>query len=183
MEAGLSLKQQQRKQARALRDSLSPEYRHQASQEMCAQLLALPQVQHGQAFSIYLSTGSEVETDEMVQALLKLGKQVYAPRCGNKGQMECYRVYQLEEIQLGAYGIREPQTKERLETPDVIVVPALAFASNGHRIGYGGGYYDRYLARFEQVFSVGLCFGQCMRSQVAVDAWDQPVSLVLTERS
>lgn len=183
MESGMSLKQQQRTEARALRDALPLPYRQQASREIGRRLLALPQVQCGRAFSIYLSTGSEVETDAIVQALLACGKQLYAPRCGKKGEMECYRVERLEDVVQGAYGIREPRTQERLKQPDIILVPALAFAADGQRIGYGGGYYDRYLARFPQAYSIGLCFSKCLRAQVATEPWDCPVSRVLTERS
>lgn len=183
METHLSPKQLQRAQARALRDRLPQEYRQQASKDICRQLLTLPQVRESQLFSIYLSTGSEVETDAIVQALLVQGKQVYAPRCGAKGQMECYRIDDLTSIRPGAYGIREPEPLERLEVPQVIIVPALAFDAKGQRIGYGGGYYDRYLARFPQAYTIGLCFARCMHQEVAVDVWDRPVCLVLSERS
>lgn len=183
METRLSPKQSQRAQARALRDSLPETYRHQASADICAQLMQLPQVAESEKFSIYLSTGSEVETDAIVQALLEQGKQVYAPRCGAKGQMECYRIDDVESIRPGAYGIREPQPQHKLDAPQVIIVPALAFDKKGQRIGYGGGYYDRYLARYPQAYTIGLCFARCLHQQVAVDAWDRPVSLVLTERS
>lgn len=183
MEKRLSLKQLQRTQARALRNGLSQTYRQQASEDICQQLLQLPQVRDGQRISIYLSVDTEVETDRIVRILLGQGKQVYAPVCGAKGQMECYRIYDLDDIRPGAYGIREPEPHERLDDPQVIVVPALAFDTKGQRIGYGGGYYDRYLKRFPQAYSIGLCFSRCLCQQVAADAWDHPVSLVLTERS
>ena len=87
------------------------------------------------------------------------------------------------QLAKGPYGIVEPTGStvldKRMALP--ILVPGLAFDRRGHRVGYGGGYYDRYLKNYPGL-KVGLCYEACLLDEIEVDPWDQPVDILLTER-
>ena len=85
-----------------------------------------------------------------------------------------------EPMRPGAYGIAEPAGGERIE-PTTLLVPCVGFADVGLRLGYGGGYYDRYLAGREEVYTIGLSYSCCELQQLDLQPHDQLMDLVLTE--
>ena len=105
------------------------------------------------------------------------------PRCQAAGSMEAVRLYSLEETRIGMYGIRTVSDKRpplATEALDLIMVPALAFDVKGHRLGHGGGYYDRFLARSGQALCIGVAWDCQVVAQVPIEPWDRGVSAILT---
>ncbi len=129
------------------------------------------------SYFIYNSVGSEAGTGRIVSALLAAGKQVYLPRVEGK---EIVPV-PYGPLKKGAYGIPEPQGAAFSGTPEVTAVPLLAVDPRGYRLGYGGGYYDRYLKNKNTV-KVGLGFALQLSDELCEDEWDEPLDAFICER-
>ena len=125
-------------------------HREAKSREIRRQVLELPQFHRAKALLLYLSMGSEVDTWGIFEQALAAGKEVFAPRCLDKqGHMAFYRVDSREDLVAGAFGLLEPDPARcplwQGESGALCLVPGLAFDEEGFRLGYGKGYYDRFL--------------------------------------
>lgn len=130
-----------------------------------------------QSFFVYLSFGSEVGTEALIRALLARGKTVCVPRIVG-GEM-CSVPYR-EPLERGKYGILQPRAGEE-KTCAVALTPLLAWDREGFRLGYGGGYYDRYFAAHPGVLRVGLAYaGQAVR-ELPRERTDIPLHAAVTE--
>lgn len=149
------------------------------------QVLALPEYLQAERLLLYLSTGSEVDTWGLLERALCQGKAVFVPLClDGEGHMAFYRVKSREDLKKGRFGIWEPDPTAcpLLEEPSgaLCLVPGLAFDQAGYRLGYGKGYYDRFLAA-HAVEAVGLCYEELLLSQVPRQPLDQRVGWLVTE--
>ncbi|MCL4515017.1 MAG: 5-formyltetrahydrofolate cyclo-ligase [Firmicutes bacterium] len=150
------LKKEQRRQVLALRRQLALEEVARRSQAIWKRFLALPQVREAQTIMAYLDTRNEVQTFELISALLKMGKRVGVPitLLAEHRLIVSELVDPEEDLQTGTYGIREPRPGRERPIPPLelalIIVPGVAFDPAGGRIGYGGGFYDRFLAEMRQ---------------------------------
>ena len=109
-----------------------------------------PFYQEAKVIATYLSFPHEFQTQELIEQALKDGKKVLIPKTYSKGRME-FVVYDPQQLKKTSFGLLEPQGDLEVVDPsqiDLIHVPGLAFTKEGYRIGYGGGYYDRYLENF-----------------------------------
>lgn len=135
-------------------------------------------------FFVYVSGEIEVDTIELISFLLKHNKSVAVPLCDtDKCTMEFYSISSFDDLESGAYGIYEPKKECLKITADentVCIVPGLAFDKSGFRIGFGKGYYDRFLSEFKGE-SVGLCYDECFSDILIKDKFDMCVSAVITE--
>lgn len=156
-------KKELRKEILAHRDGLSQKERHEKSVQIVTNVLKLEGFRKVNKILMYASMRSEVETDNIDHAARKLGKEIYYPRVqGDK--MEFYLADEAMDFEVSAFGVREPMIeadkKFEPKTEDVIFVlmPGVVFDQKGNRIGYGGGYYDKYLHCLEQmVESENIC--------------------------
>jgi 5-formyltetrahydrofolate cyclo-ligase len=132
----------------------------------------------------YYSLGREVDTVRLLQYALDAGKTVALPVCFKGGIMEARAITDLKELTRSDYGLLEPLNSERVVLPeelDFIVVPALAYDCDGYRLGWGGGYYDRYLTK-TGAFRTGIGRHRLLREQLPREAHDVPVDCVVTEK-
>lgn len=133
---------------------------------------------------IYVSYGDELDTGPLIRLVLGAGKRVYVPRCSREqhGVMQFYRITDPQrDLHPGMYGIPEPEADTELYPGGggLCVVPGLAFTPAGYRLGYGGGYYDRFLSDFDGV-AVGYCFNEQLTSRIPCDPWDALLSGIVT---
>lgn len=132
---------------------------------------------------IYVSFGSEADTLDIIRFALDDGKCVAIPFCNGK-EMDFYILNSLECLVEGKFGIPSVVPDEsrliRDFSDSVCIVPALSFDSSGNRLGYGGGYYDRFLGD-KDITTVGFCFGRCIHSVLPAEKYDVKVDYVLTE--
>ncbi|MBP1564456.1 MAG: 5-formyltetrahydrofolate cyclo-ligase [Oscillospiraceae bacterium] len=137
-------------------------------------------------FLVYVSFRDEVDTKELIEYLLSSGGKVAVPRCYDNGRMEFFVISSLENLRTSAYGILEPEDDERFRVTDfensLCIVPGLAFDSSGMRIGYGGGYYDRFLEKHENMISVGFCYDSLIEKSVLTEKHDRKVDYIITEK-
>lgn len=164
------------------RDGISQEVRKRWSDEICRNLQEQPAFRKAETVCFYYPLGSEANLLPVAQTALDLGKQAVFPRVeGN--EMEFYRVLSLEGFTEGAFHVMEPGGSEVVREPEMLVfVPGLAFDERGNRMGYGKGYYDRYLARTSGCQKIGVCYKMQIVPQAPCEEYDIRMDAVVTEQ-
>ena len=131
-----------------------------------------------ESFFVYLSFRTEADTSEIVRALCAQGKKVCAPRLVGR---EMIAAPYTEALVFNGYGIREPATGGD-EPCEIVVAPLLAADREGYRLGYGGGYYDRYFSAHPNALRVGLCYEGQLTARLPRGRFDLPLHKIVTER-
>ena len=164
--------------------NLSPTYCREADAAICRWVIQSAQYQKAKTVFCYVGTEREIDTMRLIHVIMRDGKNVAIPLCVERGVMEAKRIAGVGDLVSGRYGILEP----RLECPvvqpeelDLVIVPCCTGNARGERLGYGGGYYDRFLARYRGG-TVLLCREKLIREEIPVEPHDYPVPWVLTER-
>lgn len=172
-----------------IRDRLEPALRHAYSDIILSRIKKLKEYQDSKLVMFYLSYGSEVVTDVMINEFLADGKDVAVPVIQNPGDgiMTAVKINKLEDCFEKVYGIRQPEFNEdevvSKNEIDLIFVPGIVFDSNnGYRVGYGKGYYDRWLAGTDISKRVGLAFEVQLIDKLPTGKYDLPVGRILTEK-
>ena len=170
------------------REALGQTRRDAADATISAELLAMPEYQEAKTVFCYVSVGAEVDTRAFIRACLSAGKTVCTPCCSCVGQMNAMAITSEADLVEGKYGLLEPCAGLDQVSPsdiDLIVVPCLAATAAGQRIGYGGGYYDRYLAAMKSsntaAFSVALCRKEYLLASLPLDPHDISVDRVISD--
>jgi 5-formyltetrahydrofolate cyclo-ligase len=131
----------------------------------------------------YVSSEAEIDTRKLIEKCLGAGKRVAVPLTGVHS-IEFYEINDFADLSQGKFGILEPlktcKTANISNTNTFCVVPALACDRSGFRLGYGKGYYDRFLAEFRGV-SAALCY-ECNIMQLPLEPHDAAVNMIITER-
>lgn len=171
-----------------MREQLSEDFLKEKSHEITKKLVALPEYQSCRNILIFLSMPGEVQTGEMIQKSLASGKKVYVPLVDkNRKRLQISELPGLDiEFQTKSFGIREPSPEYiNIRPPavlDFVLVPGLAFDRKGGRIGFGAGYYDRFLKEEAgHVARVGVAFQFQILDSIAQTEFDVPVQKILTE--
>lgn len=189
----LSTKQEKellRAELSAVRGALSKEQRAEADSRINARLSALVSYRFAPVLLFYYPAHSEADVRPALRAALKAGRKVALPLCDkNKpGAMTFRLIRSEEELSPGKFGVMEPSEtteqlpEELLKQKDAIaIVPALSFDKKGYRLGYGGGYYDRFLSYFAGT-TVGICYASLLKEELPRGFFDRRVDLILTEQ-
>lgn len=183
------------------RDGLDPAWRLENSRSIVKKVLDSELYKRAEIILSYSSIRSEVETDFLNRTVLEHGKQLYLPKTDFlKKQMHFYPVEDLSLLHEGYQGILEPEEampledlfseeKENLdgkETSDgrfLMVMPGAGFDENGNRMGYGGGYYDRYLRRYrEYLTSLFIAFYEQKMPFIPTESFDRKPDYIMTQR-
>ena len=144
------MKKTLRKETIAAMKELPQSVKAEADSQLTQRFIQLPAFQEAQTLATYLSMSHEFSTASLIQAALQSGKRVCVPRTYPQGRME-FVEYDPDILEKTRFGLLEPnETGKAVDQSeiDLIHVPGVVFQSKGYRIGYGGGYYDRYLADF-----------------------------------
>lgn len=204
-----------------IRDALGEAERHNYSTEIAQKVLSSKEYKKAQKVLLYASFRSEVDTGMLTQQALNDGKEVYFPKIqkreNGRKEMEFYRVNSEEDLEKGYYGIPEPRedsksrliqsisnegvvfedqfqtTIERQQMRILVIIPGAVFDKKGNRIGYGGGFYDKYLTRLENkvrqkpniaICKMALAFECQMVSSdfIEVESHDIKVDAIVTEK-
>ena len=176
-------KQRIRHEIRMISKGLSPEYRQEASREITRKVLDLPSWKTAKTVMAFRSMPEEPDTQTLLGTALREGKTLLLPRCLDAQRMAALPVKDMEELRPGRLGIQEPPMPEEgmdLPEPDLILVPCMAAAPNGIRLGHGAGYYDRFLAE-HPAQTVCLCFRALLRSDLPAEETDIPVDFVISD--
>ena len=128
---------------------------------------------------VYLSFSSEARTDKLIETLREKGATLYAPRVEGK---EITAVAIGEDYTLSALGIREPVGEKYDGEIDVVITPLLAVDTQGNRLGYGGGYYDRFFDKYPNARRVGYCYDFQVLKNVPHTDSDKRLQYIITDK-
>ncbi len=179
-----------RKQILAVREKMPPAVRREKSSSIAEALWAMPLYQKADVILIYVNYKSEVNTTDLVNKALADGKLVFAPKVSGE-TMEFYRLTGINDLQEGYCGIPEPVPGEAFDMEmdtghTLMLMPGAVFDEHCHRIGYGKGFYDRYLMRLSEsgtvIHTLALCFECQVLSEIPSEVHDIRPQMVLTEK-
>lgn len=178
-----------RKQNLERRAAIPPEVRRERDKRICKNILSSAVYRYADVLLLYYPIKGEVDVLPVMTAALAAGKKVAFPRCfAQERSMTFHYVSSEEDFEKGTYGLREPL--ETLPAFDfrtegdknvLCIVPAVVYDRNGYRIGYGGGYYDRFFGQFRPA-SIGVAYNEFIVKSVPHGRYDISVDVVVSER-
>ena len=178
-------KEELRASMRRLRAAIPPGERSRLAELIEEALFGIPEMRDAETILLFYSFGTEVATAGMTERILGSGKRLLLPYLAEGGAMEAAEIRPGEELRPTSYGPREPGGGIAVDphTVDVVVTPGLAFDRRGNRLGYGGGYYDRYLERLgSSAVRIGLAFSLQIVDLVPAEPGDQRVDVIVTDQ-
>lgn len=174
-----------REKYRSIRAAMTEDEKKSYDEAIAQQVRRLWQYEKNDTLLIYVSTPIEVDTHAIITQALADGKKVAVPRCvAGTRNMEFYYIRSLDDLEPGSFRVLEP-VPERTElmtdfSHGLCIVPAFSYDWSGFRLGYGKGYYDRFLSRFEGNI-IGICYSSCVQRSLPHGRYDRPVELLVTE--
>ncbi|MCG3461199.1 5-formyltetrahydrofolate cyclo-ligase [Xenorhabdus bovienii] len=184
----LSIRKSIRKQIRQLRQNLSPEQQSQFAQQVAQNAMSHPKIQQANKIALYLAFDGELDTRPLIQQFWQQNKQVYLPVLHPFSQHHLLFLHYHPETSLNCnrFNIEEPPLDVRQVLPvselDVMFIPLVAFDSTGQRLGMGGGFYDRTLAKWQQqnFYPIGLAHDFQLVNSLPSASWDIPLPEIIT---
>lgn len=171
-----------RDRMRVMRRSLDDEEQLCVARAVFDRIMGYEPYRQAQTVMAYMAVRGELSLERVIHDALESGKRLVLPRCESPGIMTARRIASLDDLESGAYGLPEP--KESCETVnpkeiDLIFVPGAAFDIAGHRLGQGGGYYDRFLAG-SAARRAGICHEFALLESVPFEAHDEIMNDIIT---
>lgn len=180
----MNLKKAIRKEIKAKRDALTVHQMQEASKAVNEKLFARPEWQAAGSIFVYVSYNNEVDTYSIIAKALETGKRVFVPKVDGE-EMHFYEIADVDaDLACGAYGIMEPITQGRdISHEGLMIMPGVAFDENRNRLGYGGGYYDRYLSWPNTHYKIAIAYELQMVESVPTEECDvKPDCIITPER-
>ena len=181
-------KQELRRDLLQKRESIAYEAKEKMDNRILSLFTSLISYRYSDTLLLYYPTKGEVDTRPLIQTALKAGKRVALPVCHETGSvMDYYFIHSDNDLEAGKYGIPAPKKScEKFVKDDehkgmIIVVPALAFDKEGYRLGYGKGYYDRYVNELSAT-SIGLVYSDFIMDKLPRGRFDISVDLLVSEK-
>lgn len=174
-------KNQLRTLAREALAALSPAQYKEMGLAMLDQLRSLPEYQQATRVFCFVGTTNEPDTIPILKAIVADGKALCVPKVIGKGTFQILEIPDFSSLMPGLYHIPEPLTGRTREPGeiDLAILPCLACARTGHRLGHGWGFYDRFMAQYTGA-SVALCPPAVLYDEIPLEEHDQPVARILT---
>lgn len=179
------LKQKLRAESKLYRNELSSNEKAELDSKISDRLFNTWQYKSCEVLLTYVSTEIEVDTREIISRALADGKRVAVPRCiDNTRLMDFYFIKDFDDLESGYMGVLEPIPEKCEKMTDfsegLCIVPALMFDLYGYRLGYGKGYYDRFLSNFCGE-TLGICYNRCVREKLPHGKFDKCVEGIITQ--
>lgn len=166
-----------REQMIAQLKAMPTEQKKRVELDFYQQIIQLPQWQNAQTVALILARGFEWQTKQLIEHAWQQGKQVVVPKVLSKEQM-IFVLYEHNTPLKCVKGLYEPDSTDEIMAIDCIIVPGVAFNKDGYRIGFGGGYYDRYLQQFEG-YTMAMVHLTQLVEQLPIEAHDVPVQHIV----
>ena len=177
-----------RKEMLKKRSKLSIDERNIYSKTIANLLYETNFYKNAETIMAFINFGSEINTRYIIEDSIELGKDIVIPiTVPETKELRISKLLDYSELEIGHYNILTPK-KEYLRyidpsSIDLVLVPGLIFAKDGYRVGYGGGYYDRFLSKLNpNVPKIGIGFDLQVKERVPTDQYDIPVDYILTEK-
>ena len=182
----MTYKREIRKRIMKLRNAMPLEAIAAKSRETVRRLIELREIRESSTLMVFLNFGSEVVTDDLIVWGWAEGKRIVVPLCHPESrEMTPCRIDSFADLEAGHYGIREPKAGRLRVVPpgeiNAVLVPAVAFDRRGYRVGYGGGYYDRFLPKAPRAAWIGAVFACQIVPAVPIGRYDMQVERIATE--
>lgn len=179
-------KRRLRARCKKLRESCPPEVKARLDKALTEKVLGLEEYKACETLFIFVSSPIECDTRQIIADALQRGKRVAVPRCADRsGKMDFYYIRSFDDLSRGTFGLEEPdpQTCERVTdlSSGFCIVPGLCFDLEGYRVGFGKGYYDRFLDEFGGV-TAGICYTKFTEKQLPRGPFDRHTDILVTER-
>jgi 5-formyltetrahydrofolate cyclo-ligase len=168
-----------------IRSSIPKEIQKKKSRAICESIMRHPYFQETDVLFCYMDFHDEVQTGMLIHEAMRLGKKVAVPKV-DKEDMNFYFVTGHEDLTPGYFGIPEPDP-ERCKLADemqnaLMIVPGTAFDAACNRMGYGKGFYDRYLAGHPQLHTIGIAYEEQIVTGLPTEETDWKLDFVITEK-
>lgn len=164
------------------RKNLPLDYRHEADQQIFQKIINSEAYQKSNTIFCFVSTENEINTHPIIKYALNSGKCVVVPKCIEKGVMHAYQIQSFDDLESGRYGIPEPKEHCGFVHPadiDLAIIPCLSCNSKRYRIGYGGGFYDRYL-HSENFIKLAICYEKLVCEDIPIESFDEKVDIIIS---
>ena len=180
---GMLGKKEIRAEVKKRRREADEEKLHEKSLQILERFRQLSAYKDASLLLAYVDAKREVETRLLMRCAWDDGKKVAVPRVDGDGIMHFYYLRSLKDLEPGAFGIMEPRADCRICEPEegLLLMPGVAFDEQGHRVGYGGGYYDRYLEKHPHLIHIALAFEFQIFPEVPSEKHDICPDLIVTE--
>ncbi|HZJ78646.1 MAG TPA: 5-formyltetrahydrofolate cyclo-ligase [Clostridia bacterium] len=175
-----------RKKFKEIRAAYSLEKKGKLDNKITNRLLNTWRYREAEIVFCYVSFGIEVDTRKIIETSFQQNKTVAVPKCveGTR-EIEFYKINSIDELEPGTFGVLEPKDLQERKITDfsqgLCIVPALGFDVKGYRLGFGKGYYDRFLSKFSAT-AVGLCYSDCVVRRLPHGKYDKSVDILITEK-
>ncbi|WP_346900113.1 5-formyltetrahydrofolate cyclo-ligase [Clostridium sp. UBA7503] len=163
---------------------LSKDYTLEADKKIYEKVINLKEYKEAKIIFCFVSTEDEINTRNIIENALESGKRVGVPKCIGKGIMEVHEIKGYKSLKNGKYGILEPKDECPLimsEEIDFAIIPCVSCNMEGYRLGYGGGFYDRYLEHVTFATAV-ICREKITCDYIPYDEHDVKIHKVITDR-
>lgn len=178
-----------RKEIKFKRENLSKEIKLKYDDNIKKALFESEVYKNSKVVFIYVNMDSEINTTEIIKELLSSDKKVAVPKVipinAKERQMKALKIDSMLQLnESGAFGILEPsmECEDISEEVDLIIMPGLAFDVKGNRLGYGGGFYDRFLRKYPNGKRVALCYDFQILDEVPREFFDEKVQVIISEK-
>lgn len=180
------VKNEYRARAKEYRASLTENEKVALDTAIFNNLRSVLEYENAKTVLCYMSTPSEVDTKGIISSLFEQNKTVAVPRCiDNTRDMNFYIISSFEETYKRTFGVFEPDKDKCQRLRDfrnaVCILPGLGFDKEGYRLGYGKGYYDRFLSSFKGI-KIGIVYEKCLFEKLMHGFFDVPTDIVVTEK-
>lgn len=176
-----------RKEMKALRKSIPQNEKESLDRRIQENLFSSEFYRNVQLILTFISVGDEPDTRNILRRAWKEGKLTAVPRCLPDHKMSFFIIESFDDCTEGAYGIPEPKSyckEAEFHSGNILcLVPGLAFDRKGARLGYGGGYYDRFLSRYPGILKMGLCAERFIVNNVPEEETDIKLDGLITEKT
>lgn len=182
-----NIKNQLRIKHKNLRKAIPKSLKKQYDKQIFNNLLNCSCFTNADTVLTYISTDIEVDTHSIIRYCLINNIKIAVPKCINNHNINFYYYNNLTKLKKSNYGIYEPYGLENdlvtFSDNTVCIVPGLSFDLNGYRLGYGGGYYDRFLSKYDNLITIGLCYQDNISETLIINKFDKCVDYIVTENS
>lgn len=176
-----------RKKMSRIRSNMDKNEHREKSKIIVEKLMKSKFYKESDTIMIYVSFRREIDTHEFIKKAIKDGKTILVPITIDKGkQLKPSHLKDFDELEIGFYNILTPKEEfVRYVDPkdiDLVIVPGLGFDKEGYRVGFGGGYYDRFLSNLDSAIKLSIAFDFQILDRVPREDFDIPVDYILTEK-
>lgn len=174
------MKKELRKKFISKRDILPKDYRKMASEKIFSTLEEHKLFKAAEKIFIFVGFGTEIQTENFIKRWINK-KQIFVPKIDGN-DMNLIQIKSWNDLEPGCFGILEPKhSANYVGEIDLVITPSIVYDKNGYRLGYGKGFYDKYLALNNHNTSIGISYDKLLQNDIPIDSHDKAVDIIITE--